>query len=145
MKTKTQFEQLMESPEFRKLYAMEGLVIEAGEFIARRMQEQNVTKAELARRLGKSRAYVTQMLSGTTNLTLRTLAEVAYALGAEVKLEAAPLQLAQRNHRSVASQDPVSKVIETPRHWAGLAREIRLPKPPPDFGQGITSPYPYVA
>ena len=53
MKTKTQFEQLMESPEFRKLYAIEGLVAEAGEFIARLMEERKVTKAELARRLGQ--------------------------------------------------------------------------------------------
>ena len=96
MKTKTQFEQLMESPEFRKLYAIEGLVAEAGEFIARLMEERKVTKAELARRLGKSRAYITQMLSGSTNLTIRTLAEVAYALGAEVKLQAVPLQAARQ-------------------------------------------------
>jgi transcriptional regulator with XRE-family HTH domain len=89
---KTQFEQLMESSEFRRLYAIEGLVTEAGEFVARLMQEQGVTRAELARRLGKSRAYIMQMLNGSANLTVRTLAEVAYALGAEVRLEAAPVE-----------------------------------------------------
>ncbi len=64
-------------------------------FIARLMEERKVKKAELARRLGKSRAYVTQMLSGSANLTVRTLAEVAYALGVEVKLEAVPLEAAR--------------------------------------------------
>lgn len=109
MKKKTQFEQLMGSPEFRKLYAIEGLVAEAGEFIARLLEEQRVSKAELARRLGKSRAYITQMLSGSTNLTVRTLAEVAYALGVEVKLEGVPLQAARQ---AAEVQRPVWKVIE---------------------------------
>ncbi len=112
MKTRTEFEQLMESPEFRKLYAIEGLILEAGEFIARLMQQQQVTKAELARRLGKSRAYITQMLNGSANLTLRTLAEVAYALGAEVKLEALPVEGVVREQVRAELPRPVWKVIE---------------------------------
>jgi len=113
MKMKTQFEQLIERPEFHKLYAIEGLVLEASEFIARLMQEKKVTKAELARRLGRSRAYVTQMLSGSTNITVRTLAEVAYVLGAEVKLEAVPLQVAHHERPLAAPQEPFWKVNET--------------------------------
>jgi transcriptional regulator with XRE-family HTH domain len=54
------------------------------------MAEQNVSKADLARRLNKSRAWVTQLLSGKANMTVRTLAEVVYALDAEVKLHAQP-------------------------------------------------------
>lgn len=110
------FERLMESPEFRGLYAIEGLVAEAGEFIARLMEEQKVTKAELARRLGKSRAYITQMLSGSTNLTVRTLAEVAFALGAEVKLEALPLRAAQREETPAGLQE---RVLESHRDRKG--------------------------
>lgn len=105
----------MESPEFRKLYAIEGLVTEAGEFIARLMQEQGVTKAELARRLGRSRAYITQMVSGSANLTVRTLAEVAYALGAEVKLEAVPVEAREREQARAELRHPVWKVVEMPR------------------------------
>jgi len=105
MKAKTHFEQLMENPEFRRLYAIEGLVTEAGEFIARLMEQQGVSKAELARRLGRSRAYVTRLLSGSANMTVRTLAEVAYALGAEVKLQAASVETAERD--TVGSELPV--------------------------------------
>jgi transcriptional regulator with XRE-family HTH domain len=54
------------------------------------MAEQNVSKADLARRLNKSRAWVTQLLSGKANMTVRTLAEVVYTLDAEVKLHAQP-------------------------------------------------------
>ena len=83
---KTQHEVLMEDPEFRRLLSIEALVAEASEVIARLMAEQNVSKADLARKLDKSRAWVTQLLSGKANMTVRTLAKVAHALGAEVKL-----------------------------------------------------------
>jgi len=55
--------------------------------IARLVAEQNVSKADLARHLGKSRAWVTQLLSGSANMTIRTLAEVTYVLDAAVKLD----------------------------------------------------------
>jgi transcriptional regulator with XRE-family HTH domain len=87
---KTEHEVLMEDPEFRRLLAIEALVAESSEVIARLMAEQNVSKADLARRLNKSRAWVTQLLSGKANMTVRTLAEVVYALDAEVKLHAQP-------------------------------------------------------
>ena len=84
---KTQHEVLMEDPEFRKLLAVEGLAAEASEVIARLMAERGMSKADLARRLGKSRAWVTQLLSGQTNMTVRTLAEAVFALEGEVKLQ----------------------------------------------------------
>ncbi len=140
MKKKTQFEQLMGSPEFRKLYAIEGLVAEAGEFIARLLEEQRVSKAELARRLGKSRPYITQMLSGSTNLTVRTLAEVAYTLGVEVKLEAVPLQAARQ---AAEVQRPVWKVIESRRPPSPVGLLVPPLAARPNDGTNIT--YPYVA
>ena len=83
---KTQYEILSADPEFRRLLAIEHLPFAATELIATRMAELNITKAELARRLNKSRAWVTQLLSGQTNMTLRTLADVAFALDTEVHL-----------------------------------------------------------
>ncbi len=52
------------------------------------MAQQNISKADLARRLNKSRAWVTKMLSGRADLTVRALAEVAYTLNAELKFQA---------------------------------------------------------
>lgn len=45
------------------------------------MKKEGVKKAELARRLGKSRAYVTKILQGNANFTLDTLVQIARALG----------------------------------------------------------------
>lgn len=83
---KSHYDALMEDAEFRRLMAIETLAAETAELIARLMAEQGMSKAALARRLGKSRAWVTQLLSGKANMTLRTLAEVAHALGVEVTL-----------------------------------------------------------
>ena len=56
------------------------------------MDVQGVTKAELARRVGKSRAYVTQSLSGDRNMTLSTFAGLADALDADAVLDIRPRQ-----------------------------------------------------
>lgn len=100
---KTRHEILMEDPEYRKLYAIEGLVTDAAELLARLVEQQGINKADLARRLGKSRAWVTQLLSGRANMTIRTFAEVVYALGAEVKLGTQP-QKTQQDRTSLLQQ-----------------------------------------
>jgi transcriptional regulator with XRE-family HTH domain len=86
----SQHDVLMQDPEFRKLLAIESLTAEAAELIAGLMVEKGMSKADLARTLNKSRAWVTQLLRGSTNMTVRTLAEVVFALGGEVKLHAVP-------------------------------------------------------
>jgi transcriptional regulator with XRE-family HTH domain len=54
------------------------------------MDRQGVSKAELARRVGKSRAYVTQSLGGDRNMTLGTLASFADALNADAVVDLKP-------------------------------------------------------
>jgi len=73
-----------------KLFAQEGLLLEASEEIWRVMNKQKVIKAELARRVGCSSAHVTMTLDGTRNMTLRTLADFAGALGYEVRVKLRP-------------------------------------------------------
>jgi transcriptional regulator with XRE-family HTH domain len=83
------------SPDARREYEAERLATWAAELIAREMAEQDLTKAELAKRLGKSRAFVTQVLSGQRNLTLRTFADLAWACGHRVVVTAEPLRQGQ--------------------------------------------------
>ena len=67
------------TPEARRMYEQERLVTWVAEEIARAMDENGLSKAELAEKLGTSRAHVTQVLSGSRNMTLRTLADLAWA------------------------------------------------------------------
>ncbi len=49
-------------------------------------ENAGISSSELARRMGVSRAYSSQLLAGHYNLTLRQLLRVANALGCEVDL-----------------------------------------------------------
>jgi len=73
-------------------YWVESMRFDFVQEVERLMQERGISRAELARRLGASPAYVTQMLKALFNPTLLTLAKVALALGARVKLELVPEQ-----------------------------------------------------
>lgn len=58
-----------------------GIVIEVLDNLYKRMEEKGINKAELAKRLGKSKAYVTKLLQGDyDNLTIKTLVELALAI-----------------------------------------------------------------
>lgn len=70
-----------ESREARRRYEEERLILWTTEAIWKAMDDQGISRAELAERLGTSRANVTQLLSGTRNMTLRSLAALAHACG----------------------------------------------------------------
>lgn len=71
-------------------YWAEGLKLDFAEEVGRLMEEQNVSRAELARRLGTSPAYVTKILHWTANLTLASMSKIALAFGSRVHLSLAP-------------------------------------------------------
>ncbi len=84
----TKHDELMLDPEFRKLYAIEGLIADTAQMISDLLERRNLKQADLARMLNKTPAFVSQLLNGKANMTVRTLAEVIFALGASVKVNA---------------------------------------------------------
>lgn len=48
------------------------------------MEDQSVTQAELARRMGCSQQYVSNLLKGSTNMTLETIARLENALHIDI-------------------------------------------------------------
>lgn len=90
-KTQTDYDTLQAaSNDVRRLLRKEELILEVTESITRAMSAQKLTKAQLARRLGKTPGFVTQILSGGRNLTLATIAEVCDALRQDVRIELIP-------------------------------------------------------
>ena len=71
-------------------YWVEGPIVQFTEDVCVLMDKQGVSRAELARRLGTSRAYITKLLGGDANFTLETMTKVAMALGAAVHVHVAP-------------------------------------------------------
>ena len=65
----------------------EELIIEVTEALARALRSSGLTQSELAARLGKTKGFVSQIMGGGNNLTLRTLADVAGAIGCRVQVK----------------------------------------------------------
>ncbi len=91
----------------RRLLREEALIQDAAEAVSVVMQEEGVTKAQLARRMGRTKGFITQLLSGGRNLTLRTLAGVADALEARVTITVSK----DRDGMSVSSESPDLRVV----------------------------------
>ncbi|HEY0101227.1 MAG TPA: helix-turn-helix transcriptional regulator [Pyrinomonadaceae bacterium] len=84
------FTNLFERFEQSETYHIDAAKLEISEQIYLTMEQQGVSKAELARRLGKSRAYITKVLQGSTNFTLESLIRVARALDCQLDLQFSP-------------------------------------------------------
>ncbi|MEA3273898.1 MAG: helix-turn-helix transcriptional regulator [Pseudomonadota bacterium] len=69
-----------QSEENAKLVAQELLITEVTEEIWQAMEEAGITKSKLAKRMGATKGYVSQVLSGSRNMTLRTLSDICFAL-----------------------------------------------------------------
>lgn len=82
---------LKRSEDGLRVLERERVWVEATENICRLMDTEQVSRAELARRLDVSRATVTQMLSGERNLTLGTLADAFFVLGRSLHVTYGPL------------------------------------------------------
>ncbi|RJR38730.1 MAG: XRE family transcriptional regulator [Deltaproteobacteria bacterium] len=85
MKT-TILDEYLKDEEFRRLFAQEDLIMEVAETLCRLLEEENVSRKELAARLGKTKGFVSQLLNGGRNLTLRTVADILHVLGYRVSL-----------------------------------------------------------
>jgi transcriptional regulator with XRE-family HTH domain len=55
-----------------------------------KMMGEDVSQAELARRVGVSRGYISRVFRGTENLTLETMTKLALAVGGSVRLHVTP-------------------------------------------------------
>lgn len=76
------YESLHKKPE----YYAELLKIEVTEAIYNLMEAKDINKAELARKMGCKPPYVTKLLRGTANITLDSLAKIAFTLGARLEM-----------------------------------------------------------
>jgi transcriptional regulator with XRE-family HTH domain len=99
------YQELTEKFDKNPEYWVESMRIDFVEAVERMMEERGVSRAELARRMDSSPAYVTQMLKALFNPTLLTLAKVALALDARVELALVPKD-APHGRRAVHLSEP---------------------------------------
>lgn len=99
-----------------KNFQRERLATEITELISRLMVEKNITRAELASRLGKSRPYVTKLLGSGTNLTVHTLSDVFYALGCSLRVVDSPLSVVTAPFVVAELKDPALSIATRPKN-----------------------------
>ncbi len=78
---KTLTEQITATAKGIRIWQQERAIFEITERICELMDEQEISRSQLAERLGTTRARVTQILDGTANMTLRTISDLYLALG----------------------------------------------------------------
>lgn len=80
---------LTQSDEGKKAIRHQTLLVDVSEDIWAEMDRANIGLTELAEKIGTSKSDLSQKLSGRRNVTLRTLSDIADALGfvARVHLE----------------------------------------------------------
>jgi transcriptional regulator with XRE-family HTH domain len=85
MKT-TILDEYLKDEEFRRLFAQEDLILEVTEKLCELLEQEKVSRKELADRLGKTKGFISQLLNGGRNLTLRTVADILHVLGYRASL-----------------------------------------------------------
>lgn len=75
--------QIQDSPEYAEVSARE----DAAQLVFEAMQQREMSRADLARCLGKNRSYVTKLLSGEENLSVGNLEKILRKLGCRLRLE----------------------------------------------------------
>ncbi len=69
-----------------------GLIHEFYHIVLTYMEEKNISKADLARKLGKSRASISQMFNKTPNLTVKKMVEIADVIGIDLNISTDDLE-----------------------------------------------------
>jgi transcriptional regulator with XRE-family HTH domain len=80
-------EWIEQSDENKRMFHRESFILDVTEGICAQMQEQGTSRAQLAERLGTTKSFVSQVLNGHRNMTLGTLADIAFALEIQVKVQ----------------------------------------------------------
>lgn len=102
-KTKARAAQVDEALEAQLAFEQELLVGAAIDLLNALVNESGVSQRELARRLGVTEGRVSQILSGSQNISLKKLAEVGWALG--IRFEVVP-SVTDDRRSTPAAEDP---------------------------------------
>jgi transcriptional regulator with XRE-family HTH domain len=80
MKNNNDLLKKLKDAEKHPAFHLENAILHFTSALCEQMEVNGLNKAELARRLDKKPSYVTRVLSGSTNLTMKTMVSFAMAL-----------------------------------------------------------------
>lgn len=94
--TKTLVEQYVSDHSHMRLFQQELAIYEVTELIESAMADMGVSRSDLAAKLGQSKSWITQLLDGEKNKTIRTVADVFAVLGLEFCSFHRPIQVGSK-------------------------------------------------
>jgi len=98
-----------------KLYQQERIIFEVTELVCKLMEQKEINKTELSNKLKKSKGYVTQLLNGTANMTLRTISDVMWVLDSSLHVEAGPLSVEAHDPRITEGDLSIGWAVSAPK------------------------------
>ncbi|HLJ12099.1 MAG TPA: helix-turn-helix transcriptional regulator [Planctomycetaceae bacterium] len=103
-------DRLASSKEGLLLWNQERAILDITELVCDLMADEGVTRKDLADRLETTKSYITQLLDGTTNMTVRTISDVFSVLGYEFhasarRMEQKVAEISGEFHWNPESQD----------------------------------------
>ena len=90
-------------------------MLQLNEKISFEMKNQGINRSDLAKKLGVSKAFITKLLNGTPNLTIKTMAAVSKALNCSLAIDLTRNEAASKDiyHISLENTDMFVKLEET--------------------------------
>jgi len=85
-------------------FLTEEAILDFTEKLVAKMLELQVTRAELARRLDVSKTFVTRLLNGNSNMTIKTMVSIANVLECRLNLD-----IYNKEYRAVTLYAPDNK------------------------------------
>lgn len=94
MNTHEWFNSLVNKYKDNAVFTEEAAIFEFTENIVLHMEQLRMNRAQLAKRLNTSKAYITKILNGNANFTIKSMAAIAHALGCELTIGLRPKESA---------------------------------------------------
>ncbi len=101
---------LLDASKRENTYWEEMAILNFTEALLDRIEEMGIAKQDLAAKLGVSPGYVTKLIGGQNNFTLRTMVKVARAVDSELHVDIRPSNSWGR-WQSYSSETPFRLVI----------------------------------
>jgi DNA-binding phage protein len=116
---KTSYEDITSTPEDMRLYLQERALEYATAMVGRIMKKKKVSRSELASKLGTTPAWITQVLDGEHNKTIKTLSDLLWALGEKLDFAHSPIHGSPKNRNGRLSFHEVNIVNWNTPAYAG--------------------------
>lgn len=91
------------------------------------INQAGINRADLSRKMGRSRSYTTLMLSGHHNLTIKTMARALAACGFEARFQYAPIVWNWKTQVTIQSEECLPACAGSTMPAADLTAGVVVP------------------